>query len=246
MESNDFKLPGASLAELEKIIEAFSQKGGPASNDEIAKLAGLSATTVSRCNGFLISTNIIDGGNKKEVTQLGKKLGLALHHDQQDEIKKFWTEVVSSNSFLSEQVTAIRVQKAVKEDELAPKILYNSGAKKNKYSEIGSRTVVAILVRAGLLVENDGLYTVSKAGPVADEEPLNKPDSNGADENKLDNDGGGVVETKGNQVKPHGKDSGIQFAVNIQLHIQEFEDTSKYEDLFKALRKHLMPEHGAE
>lgn len=40
MEEAKFKLPGSSFTELAKIIQAYGQKSGPASNEEVAKLAG--------------------------------------------------------------------------------------------------------------------------------------------------------------------------------------------------------------
>lgn len=70
MSDEGFRLPGASLDEVEKIVEAYSQKGGPASNDEIAQLVGSSSGTVSRCNGFLVAVNLVQGGQKKEATEL--------------------------------------------------------------------------------------------------------------------------------------------------------------------------------
>lgn len=147
MADEEFKLPGASLDELEKIVQAYSQKDGPVSNDDVAQLAGSAKGTVSRCNGFLLSVDIVQGGNKKEATELGRRLGLALHHEQEDEVQRFWKEVVVGNEFLSEQVTAVRVQKAVPKEDLPGKILYNSGGSKNKYTETGSRTVTDILVK---------------------------------------------------------------------------------------------------
>jgi hypothetical protein len=229
MASDGFKLPGTSLDELEKAIEAYSKKSGPASNEDIAQLVGSSPDTVSRSNGFLVSVGILQGGRKKEATELGRKLGLALHHNQTGEAAKYWHDAVVNNEFLSEQVTAVRVQKAVKKDDLAPKILYNAKGSKNKFTETGSRTVAEILVKAGLLVEDNGTYTVSKGTTASDE---SKPE---------------VTAPKEDHAPPLAHDKlgdskgrDVQFAVNLQIQINEFEDTSKYDDLFRAIKEHLL------
>jgi hypothetical protein len=233
MADEGFKLPGASLEELEKIIEAFSQKNTPASNDDVAQLVGSSTSTISRCNAFFVDVGLLQGGQKKEATELGRKLGLALHHAQTPEVQRFWTEVVASHPFLSEQVTSVRVQKAVPKAELPSKILYNSKSKKNKYTEIGSRTVTDILLRAGVVAEDDGNLVVPRGAPTPAASVEAKADSGGAVAS-------GVKEPDKKNTQPPPDAPTIQLAINLQIQIQEFEDTSKYEDLFRALRKHLM------
>ena len=89
------RLPGVSLETLEKVIEAFSQKNGPVSNDEIAQLVGVTKETVSRCNPFLREIGVIKGGQKKEASELGKKLGLALHHGQTEDASRYWHDIVA-------------------------------------------------------------------------------------------------------------------------------------------------------
>jgi hypothetical protein len=117
-EKEQFKLPGSSLEEVEKILEAHAQRSGPTANEEIARLTGADKTTVSRNNGFLISTGLIQGGNKKESSELGEALGMALHHQQHSEVKRYLQQVVANNTFLSERLTAIRVQRGIKVDDL--------------------------------------------------------------------------------------------------------------------------------
>lgn len=47
--------------------------------------------------------------------------------------------------------------------------------------------------------------------------------------------------TRVTQVRQRAREDGFSLAVNLQLQLPEFEDPSKYEDLFKALRKYLLP-----
>src|SRR5690554_3665681 len=131
MADDGFKLPGSSLEELEKVIDAYAQKQGPVTNEDLSKITGMNKADVSRNNGFLSSVELIKGGRYKSATELGKNLGRALHHQQPDEIRRYWHKTVTGNQFLSEQLTAVRVQKGVAEDVLPSKILYNAGASKN-------------------------------------------------------------------------------------------------------------------
>lgn len=237
MAGEDFKLPGTSFDEIEKVMEAYSKKSGPASNDEIAQLVGSSAATVSRSNGFLVSVGLLQGGHKKEVTELGRKLGLALHHEQAEDVRKYWNQVVIENEFLSGQVTAIRVQKAVKKDDLPSKILYNSKNKKHKFTETGARSVTELLVRSGTISEDNGTYTVAKGAlaPSA-EAPLAE---------SAETEVTGHTDAKDESRHDGGRSTGFQLAVNLQIQIHEFDDTSKYDDLFRALRSHLLPNDTA-
>lgn len=82
MANNDFNLPGSSAEEIDKIIEAYAQRSQPSTNEDIAQLTGLTKETVSRNNKFLVSIGLISGGQQKRITELGEKLGKALHHAQ--------------------------------------------------------------------------------------------------------------------------------------------------------------------
>lgn len=239
MADEGFQLPGSSLEEIEKIVEAHAQKGAPASNRDIAKISGASDSTVSRNNGFLVSVGLLNDGKKKEATELGRNLGNALHHEQEDDIAKYWQEVVGGSAFLSEQLTAVRVQKGVATDDLPGKILYNAGASKNKYTKTGAQAVVDLLVRAGLLYEDDGEYQVatesSEPAVSAEDEGEKSLRENGASSER-------TADVAGSGRTASGLQGGhpLQLAVNLQLQLPEFDDAKKYEELFKALREHLL------
>lgn len=238
MKNDAFSLPASSLEEVEKIIQAHAQRNQPSNNDDIAKLAGLASSTVSRNNAFLVSIGLLREGKKKEPTELGVKLGHALHHGEEEETRRFWREAVTNNQFLSDQLAAVRVQKGVETDKLPGKILYNSGATRGKYTETGSRTVADILVRANLIEQEEGLYQVAlaSAANTSDTEPSVLSDQHQPV---------APSPTSPRSLKPTGS-TPVQLAVNLQIQLPEFEDASKYEELFRALRKHLIaPEEEA-
>lgn len=239
METEDFKLPASSLEEIEKIVHSYYKLNKPSSNDDVGKLAGLTKETVSRNNGFLVSVGVIKGGNKKEITDLGQKLGHALDHGEDDEVRKFWKEAIADSSFLGSQLTAVRIQKGISKEELPGKILYNSGATNNQYSKTGANAVTDLLEKTGLIIDEDGTFFVSKGTsprPVASDTPLEKVverqpnDSNGSHAPGKD-----VRKRDAHQARPP-----FQLAVNLQIQITEFDDPKKYDDLFKALRRNLL------
>jgi hypothetical protein len=243
MADDEFKLPGSSLEEVEKVIEAYAQKSGPTTNDDLSRLTGMVKTDVSRNNGFLASVSLIEGGRYKQASELGRSLGMALHHGQADEVRSYWQKTVGGSPFLSAQLTAIRVQKGVAEEELAGKILYNAGAKKNARTEAGARAVVDILEKAALIKASGGKYVIATEPPRDSE---GEPDSDFEEVAKEEH---ATVEEEAEVPSPpktkksiqQARNRGFSLAVNLQLQLPEFDDPSKYEDLFKALRKHLLP-----
>lgn len=240
MANDEFRLPGSSLEEIEKIIAAHARRDEPSSNAEISKLAGLAKSTISRNNKFLVTVGILEDGQKKKPTDVGQKLARALEHGRESEIQKYWRQVVTGNPFLSDQIAAVRIQKGIEADDLPDRILYNSDASKNKYTETGARAVADVLVKAGLLKAVDGAYQVARGpSPGGDKEDGAEPAPGPPTASKAEPVGTGPANDvqagyDGRARKP------FQLALNLQLQLPEFDDTSKYEDLFKALREHLL------
>jgi len=84
------KLPSSGYTELTKIIAGYSKLDREASLEDVSKLVGVGPTVVSGNNGFLLGVGIIEGGNKKKITVTGKRLGLAIEHDREDDVNAHW------------------------------------------------------------------------------------------------------------------------------------------------------------
>ena len=129
--------------------------------------------------------------------------------------------------------------------DLAGKVLYNSKNTKSKYTEVGAQTVVDILFSAGVISEDGDAYVVPK-GPDKDA-PATTTDK---EPNQDAHEAGGYkpsTEPRSNIEAYAGSSATaasppFQVAINIQIQIQEFEDTSKYDAVFEALKKHLWSE----
>jgi hypothetical protein len=159
-----FKLPGSSLDEVFKIVQGYATFGKPASLTDIAKNTGMHGSSISRNAGFLLSIGVIKGGRDKSITEIGRKLGLALLHNVQEEIESILSEIVAEDEFLKNILAAVRIRKGMDESSLRSHIAYSAGLPKNS-SNAGTGAVVELLKRSGNLKTEDGKLVVS--APIA-------------------------------------------------------------------------------
>ena len=242
--SEKINLPSSSIDELIKIIKGYSHSGTGSSLDSLAKLLGINKTSVSGNNKFLGDLSLIQGGNSKSATDLGKKLGRALDHGQLEDAKNCWREAVSSNEAISGLVTTVRIKGGMKLDDLSAHVLYVSGQGNNARNRTGSKTIVDILQAAGLVENNDGFIKVSSpaSGPEKKEvEPEPIPSSQDTQTTaQAQPSQTNVAPTSTPAVNLSGLSNTPQIAINIQLHLPETDNAEVYEKLFKALKDNLL------
>ena len=167
---NDFKLPGSSLEELHKIIMGYASSDKPSTLRDISVASGVPETTVSRNSGFLVAIGVIESGRKKNPTEVGMRLGKALIHGIEDEVKQIYSQMVSENEFFRNIVGAVRIRKGMDEGSLKAHIAYSAGAPRNAHTTAGSGTLVEILKLSGNLRDEDGkLITVSPSSTAGGE-----------------------------------------------------------------------------
>ncbi|MBO6756492.1 MAG: hypothetical protein JJ902_09215 [Roseibium sp.] len=158
---DEFKLPGSSYQEVSKIIQGYATLGKASSLADVSKTTGgMDPTNVSRNTGFLVSVGILEAGKNKAPTSLGISLGNALMHEQAEEVKRLFAEVVAENDFLKGIVSAIRIRKGMDDSALRSHIAYSAGAKKGSAATVGSGAVIEILHTAGAIAPEDGKYVV--------------------------------------------------------------------------------------
>ncbi len=127
MPEEKFRLPGSSYDELVKIIRAYSHASGPVGPGEVAKVIGMHETVVSRNNGFLVGTQIVEGGNRKQLSALGRELAGALDHEIETEVRRTWRQVVDETEFLHRVVTAVRIRNGMEPASLQSHVAYTAG-----------------------------------------------------------------------------------------------------------------------
>jgi hypothetical protein len=155
-EEGAFRLPRSSYNELVKIIMAYGKANKPASLEEISHLCGVGRIPISANNSFLSSIGVIEGGKAKLATSKGLKLARALEHEQPEQIKHSWQEVVFQNPFLQKMLTAIRIRRGFDVSGFESHIAYSSGEPKSAGVMTGARTVIDILRAADAIREQDG------------------------------------------------------------------------------------------
>lgn len=240
----EFNLPGSSFEEVQKILKGYNNASDQASLDDLAKMAGLHRTGISRNNKFLTDLGLIAGGRKKSATELGKRLGRALEHGQEADAQKYWKEAIQTNEKISGLVTTVRIQGGMTEKAFSAHILYVSGQANHSANKTGARCVVDVLLAAKLLMEENGKVVVSAIPAeksLADEEPVAITHMPSAAQEAANADGGGFMSSVPNvSAIPTTSNLSPQIAINIQLHLPETENAEVYAKLFNALREHLL------
>jgi len=158
--AEQFKLPGSSFEEINKIIQGYATLDRAASLSDVSKTTGVPETTVSRNSGFLVSLGVIEPGAKKTPTELGRSLGRALMHGMEEEVRNLYAQIASENEFLKSIVGSVRIRKGMDESSLRSHIAYSADAKKGAYTTTGSGTVIEVLKAAGSLKDEDGKIVV--------------------------------------------------------------------------------------
>jgi hypothetical protein len=143
------KLPRSSYEEITKIITAYGTQNKPRSLDDIAQTSGVTTTSVSANNAFLSLIEIIEGGNKKSITDKGGKLAQALGHNIEEEIRQSWDEIIDENDFLTKMVQAVKIRRGMEASQLENHIAFSSGELKTSAVKTGARAVVDMLLASG-------------------------------------------------------------------------------------------------
>lgn len=233
---NTFSLPATSWEDLKTIIVSYANQKNQTSNDDIAKLAGLSTDKVSRNNKFLTDFGLIEGGNKKQSTALCNKLGRAILHDMPTDVRNCLVELVEQNEPLSELITYLRIKKEVSCKDYVAHILYVSGQTKTQYSKAGSSCILDILLLSEYITESDGTLRVNTDLQKND----NSVEIEDSSTDKQELEDGEELSDVVNNKQSMKVDPKPQIAINIQLQLPESDNPEVYENLFKSLRKNLI------
>lgn len=240
--AEEISLPSSSRGELEKIIKAYGHVGKEVDLETLSKLTTIGRTTISPNNQFLTQVGIIAGGKKKQITEPGRKLSRALDHNIVEHVSTSWREIIRGNEFLSNVVSTIRIKGDMPPDDVMGHILYASGAKNTKANRTGAKTVTDLLMLSGLVEENNGKLHV--AAPTPHAIPPEPAGASGGEVSPLTAPEAVVPSPAAITpiVQPSFPASGSPtIAINIQLQLPETDKAEVYDELFKALRRHLFP-----
>lgn len=156
MSDADFQLPRSSYDELVKIVRAYSSAGSEASLESVSQYAAMNRTVVSRNNKFLITSGILEGGQRKSLTNIGNELAQALDYEMPENIQSAWRKVVENNDFFGKVLSALRIRKGMELGALRTHIAYTAGEKKTSSVMTGATVIIDILRASGLVRDEDG------------------------------------------------------------------------------------------
>lgn len=157
-----FKLPVSSYEELLKLFQAYAsaKEGVALTLDQISQATGISRTTVSKNNGFMVQVGLITEGAKKAPTEVGRSLGRAYTSKINHEVERIWKEIILENDFLSRMVSAVRIRNGMDRTNFINHIIYSSGLKDSKEAHAGAGAIIEILKSVNILNETDGKLVV--------------------------------------------------------------------------------------
>lgn len=161
MAEEKIKLPRSSYEELAKIIKTYGHMKEPVNLDVVSSTLGMNKATISANAGFLTQIEILEPGQRKQLSPKGRELAKALDFEMPDEIRRAWRHIVHESAFLSRVLAAVRIRKGMDESSLASHIAYSAGEPKKPYVLTGARAVTDILRAAELIHEANGQFTVS-------------------------------------------------------------------------------------
>jgi hypothetical protein len=169
-----FRLPGSSFEELSKIIASYGNVQGEASPNDVARLAAVDPTVISRNNAFLMSLELIEErkSRKKAVTDLGRDLGRAIEHGMTDRQQELWRQVALKNEFLKQLVSSVRIRNGMDAASFASHVAYSAGLPKSAATSTGARAVLGVLQAGGLVQAAEGRIV---AVEIVSAEPYNPP-----------------------------------------------------------------------
>jgi hypothetical protein len=175
MADRGLRLPDAGFEVILRILKAYlaaakNQAGVPVKLDDVVRRAGGGRTQVSGQNGFLASVGLIEGGNTKQLTELGRRVALAADHPASPEWGRAFADVVDSSDDLAGIVDSVRVRKEMTLDDLVSHIVLTAGVAKNSRSLTGARTVLEVLKAGGAITEADGTLRAAAPRPADDTE----------------------------------------------------------------------------
>lgn len=254
-EDTTFNVPVSSYGELKKIMKAYAHADKKISLTEASKLTGMGTTVISGSSRFLVHLGILGSGANKQITEFGKRLGRALEHNQEADVRRLLAEAVTASPFLSNVVSSIRIKGGITEDDLASHILYVAGQKSTGGTRTGSRAIIEILKESGVVTDAAGTFTVSTAptpAPVKTQKPDEREEKEKEkekekeeeeeeeedDEDKDEDEDAAKRRGKGRVLsKQHPNRPNI--TINISLELPDTADAQVYENFFKAMKTHL-------
>lgn len=213
MADNEFRLPGSPYEELVNIIVAYGTRDEASGPGDVSKLNYVHQSSFSRNNAFLVSIDVLRGDKERVITEQGRKLALALSRKNRREIRKAWLKIVSTDEFLQNVVSAVKLREGIDRTSLQGYIAHAARQPRNNPVMTGAGAIIDILRAAGLLRETDGVLSATFGDDGEGvEEPVAEPARNESSEARISTS---IDSVGGPQVNIH---------LHVRCSVEEIED----------------------
>ena len=172
MAEEGFRLPGSGYEELVNIIVAYGTRDGASNPGDVGKLDPAHQASATRNNAFLTGIGVLRGGDKKLVTDRGRALARSLWRGTPEEARRQWREVVSTDEFLQNIVSAVKLRNGMTRHALLAYIANAARVPRNNPTMSGAAAVVEILKASGLLREDEGRLVANFGEPPVPDDDL--------------------------------------------------------------------------
>lgn len=235
--SDKLVMPGSGYNKVTKIIHGYLTRNSEGLElNEIASRSGIHRDVITRSNGFLTSVGIIGGGNQKSLTARGRKLALAIEHDDSEEIKKQWRGLVQEASVLEPIIQLIKVQKKATKSVWESKILQALELKTNTRTGTGIACLLTILEIADIVKKDGQEYSFynTNINEVQEEHGKSEGESRGEVNPELP---GALDGTKPAEKRLDSGHPSVH--IDIQIHISSDAKPDQIDQIFASMAKHL-------
>lgn len=236
-EQDKLELPKASYEIIAKVLHAYAVCGDKAvSLSEVASKASMDPTNVSRNNGFLLSLNLLEGGQKKKLSPLGKELAIALGHDMEDDIRAAWAKAITGNAQAIGIVDMLKVQRSVPKDQFPAKVASSLGLVSGRTTTLGVNTLIDILVKSELVLLQENTYLPAK---ITSEQKQTKEEPIPQHVTDIQQPAHPSLIPPVKQTVDCDDDPTPSVHIDIQVHISPDAGADQIDQIFSSMAKHL-------
>jgi hypothetical protein len=238
----EIPLPASSVDTLKKILKAYYYcREKPTDNSQIASRAGISKQDVSRNNGFLSYLGILSVGARKQLTEDGRKLALAMVNDQSEEEGVLWLEALSRGEVTQKAIHAIQVQGSIQKKDIANKLAHSLGVILDGYVTTGVHTLLDILLKAGVIQEGDEDYSYREPTPgnPPSQVPAGLPNAHAGESSEQRPVGTPTAATEPKKSLAYPDRVPPTVHIDIQVHISSEATPEQIDQVFASMAKHL-------
>jgi hypothetical protein len=163
-----FHLPQSSLKRVHAVIRAYFAIGRPATLQEVAEESEQPQKSIRDMQDFLADMGILRGASRrKQLRPLGMDLGKAIKSHKGDAaVNRIWKRAVCQNGFCIQVLRDARLEGKVDKNRFIYLIFTAAGHRPRDLSHAyttGTKSLISVFRRAGLVRRTNGYFTVSKA-----------------------------------------------------------------------------------